>query len=687
MTGLMVLLALLAAEVPNGRPVGESPSFSFVDSTSQTVVRALEAAMLLSDQEGGDLRLAVWSGQFEGPGGEPGVLMVVEVDGPALLSGAVSDDLIVDLHVYALKEEHQIDAAISRRVDIELKEHRRLLETGGLKLPVFLPLPAGNHHLRLLATTGPESFGVRSLQVSVIADSSAEPSARPPVFPDRSDGWLVALPAVQGEGETDPWPPFLSRQSETLPSALPVLHRGERPRGFVYVPSSNRLDRLQVVLRPSFADTVVRLSVAPLRRRQSGSPHLEIVEFELPEIDLPSGIYTGIVELEPEMEDGPSTKSFNLVVSDLVEALHWPQLDLETGSPPDEEAVAAISLQPATGLPQREIVEGYRLVVLRLAEGHEEEALELLSTLEQQSLRPGEQASMSRLETSQERVSQSLSNQGVELLPLLLLHTRAALNYRTRGQFVLSRHSLRLVRHLARFTDPTAEHSEAAPATAGLLIMLADSEAEYGNLPQALSLYGEALDLGWHVSRGQLGIATVLERQGRYAETIEILRQLLQSQPDHPEARLRLGINLARKNQLKRAQPVLEQLATEDGAAWISSLARQELARLEARQRRPEDAMEILQEGLAKAPGDFTLRVQLAYLYDQNGAPGRARELLGQLPEGVTGSGRRSARWFYHRPPAPDGESELERFAEEAQSWLPALRDALEPAGTTVSRR
>ena len=478
MTGLMVLLALLAAEVPNGRPVGESPSFSFVDSTSQTVVRALEAAMLLSDQEGGDLRLAVWSGQFEGPGGEPGVLMVVEVDGPALLSGAVSDDLIVDLHVYALKEEHQIDAAISRRVDIELKEHRRLLETGGLKLPVFLPLPAGNHHLRLLATTGPESFGVRSLQVSVIADSSAEPSARPPVFPDRSDGWLVALPAVQGEGETDPWPPFLSRQSETLPSALPVLHRGERPRGFVYVPSSNRLDRLQVVLRPSFADTVVRLSVAPLRRRQSGSPHLEIVEFELPEIDLPSGIYTGIVELEPEMEDGPSTKSFNLVVSDLVEALHWPQLDLETGSPPDEEAVAAISLQPATGLPQREIVEGYRLVVLRLAEGHEEEALELLSTLEQQSLRPGEQASMSRLETSQERVSQSLSNQGVELLPLLLLHTRAALNYRTRGQFVLSRHSLRLVRHLARFTDPTAEHSEAAPATAGLLIMLADSEAE-----------------------------------------------------------------------------------------------------------------------------------------------------------------------------------------------------------------
>ena len=116
-----------------------------VETSPDAVVRALEAAILLSGQEGGDIRLAVWDGAFSGTSGNTWIVLVVEVEGPALLLEAQDGSLEVDLHLYALGKDREVVTALSQQVRIDLARHRELIHASGLKIPWLVPVPNGDH--------------------------------------------------------------------------------------------------------------------------------------------------------------------------------------------------------------------------------------------------------------------------------------------------------------------------------------------------------------------------------------------------------------------------------------------------------------------------------------------------------------------------------------------------------------
>jgi len=658
-----------------------------LEATPDAVVRALEAAMILSGQEGGDIRLAAWNGVFDRGDGSAWVVLVVEVEGPAILEAAAGDELEVDLHLYALDDRREVGAALSRRVRIDLVRHREELETSGLKVPLFLSLPTGEHLLRLLVRTGEQAFGIRSLEVSVGDGTQADHGTRPPVFPDRSGGWLVAIPSSPRADAATTRPPFVTHHEDFLPAALPILRRGEIPRGLLYLSESTTTQRqLEAILRPAFAETVVRLPVTLRQRSSSSSLQLDILEIELPEVDLPSGLYTAVINFRPGIDTGKSTRPFNLVVTGDTDASFWPQLDLDS---PGESRPAAIagSPTPDPGLVDEEISRHYRQVLTQLANSGFDLARPGLRTLEERFTFGSERLATERLEANEYLVASELSKQGADLLPVLVLHAQSAAAYRAKGKNILTRHSIRLIRRLVDLYLLHRQELEARSAAADLLTEVATGEAEFGNLAGSTLLFEESLASDGQNPAALLGLALVYERHGRYADAIRILESLLAERPDHAEATLRLGVNLARQSHPKRAHTLLSQLASRDVEPWIALLAYQEMGRLALDRERPQQAIEILQEGLENWPSDFNLNVQLAFYLDSTGRPAAAQSVLSALEPSSVGLREPSARWLYHRPPSWSQSGQLEALAIRAQKWLPDLRKALMTSDPIVAQQ
>lgn len=666
-----------------------------IESGPGAVVRALEAAIILSGQEGGDIRLAAWSGLFDHADDGAWVVLVVEVDGPALLAGALGDGLEVDVHLYALKEDREVGSALSQRVRIDLARHRELIAVSGLKVPMYVALPRGEHLLRLLVRTGEQAFGIRSLPVSVSAESLADLGARPPVFPDRSGSWLVVTPGGREPTTAPTWLPFSAGDNGPLPAALPVLRSGETTRGSLYLPAASaNPTRLEIVLRPAFADTVLRSPLTILERRAAASSPLQVLDFELGEVDLPGGVYTAVIDLNPDSPTVATTKSFNVVVTGDADATVWPQLDMESTQQRSDGTVASsgpsLPVDPGDTTPDQadeEITHRYRQILIDLAAGKFDLACRRLQTLEEPFAKAPGGAGIERLEASQLQASSHLARSGADLFPVMLLHALAAQTYRAAGQSVLASHSIRIVQHLVHEHPHQGQDLDARSAIADLLTEVATGEAEFGNLAQAIVLFEGALARERKHPVALLGLASVYERQGRYADASWILDKLLAQTPAHPEATLRLAINLARQSQTKRARTLLARLTTVDVESWIARLAFQELARVEFDRQRPQQAIDVLLAGLERWPSDFNLSVQLAYCLDAVGRPADGQRVLGSLESTPSGAAEPSARWLYHQPPSWSQKNRLEDLTARAEQWLPGLRQALEVSDTIVAQR
>lgn len=674
----------------------DSESTAVIESRPDAVVRALEAAILLSGQEGGDIRLATWNGLFERDDAGAWVVLVVEVDGPALLKDTQEGELAVDLHLYALGSDQEVVATVSRQVVVDLVEHRSRIELGGLKVPMLLALPDGDHLLRLLVRTGEKAFGIRSIQTSVDAEVFQRLTFLPPVFPDPTGGWLIASPGSPESASTPDWLPFVNGNGKSLPAALPVVRRGDTPRGTLYlIDSSPRPTNLEIVLRPAFAETTVGFPLTVLGRVPSTSPKLDALGFEWPEVDLPTGVYTAVIDLNPGTDASTSTPTFNLVVAAEGNDSLWPNLDLETTDRDPERAIAGVDgLPPAysddefRALGDKELIQGYQQVLATLVEHGFAVAGGQLRSLEEQAAKAPVGSTLQRLEEAEIQTSAALAERGADLLPVVTLHALSASTYRAEGEGVLASHSLRLVLRLARlaFHPPQTDLSSRS-AIANLLSEVAAGEAAYGNLTQAVSLFEGALEASNADSEALLGLASVYERLGRYGEAAETLKGLWDRNPDLAEAGLRLGINLARRSQTKRARSVLSQVATISTEAWVSRLAFQELARLELEREQPLRAIEVLRQGLEDWPQDFHLRVQLAYCLESVGRTQEAKGVLLSLQPSTLCVGSPSARWLYHRLPGLDSTDNLQALASLSRKDLPGIQAALEDLGPIVTRQ
>jgi Flp pilus assembly protein TadD len=262
------------------------------------------------------------------------------------------------------------------------------------------------------------------------------------------------------------------------------------------------------------------------------------------------------------------------------------------------------------------------------------------------------------------------------LLPLIALHERAHLEYRSQALEANPNHGRVTVYLQTQLYSEQLRTPEERKIASDLFVSLAGHFQEGSTGPGAASLYTRALQFDPANEAALLGLASVREQTGRYRNALALLERLAETSVADPEARLRLAINLERLGKRSEAERILENLTSESAPDWISNLAFQQLARIRLDQERFEAGHTYLTRGVARFPDDLGLAIGLAYVEERLGLDSEP-PLVAGAPSRDTAFGGSSARYRYARPGNPFLGATRERLREAARRSLPDLAHAL----------
>jgi tetratricopeptide (TPR) repeat protein len=197
-------------------------------------------------------------------------------------------------------------------------------------------------------------------------------------------------------------------------------------------------------------------------------------------------------------------------------------------------------------------------------------------------------------------------------------------------------------------------------------------------------MFQQAVELDGKNVAALLGLAAIYEKNAQAETAVKFLRRALEAEPGNAEARLRLALNLKRLDQKPEAGKLLEELTAATEASWVTPLAYQELAQLDAEDGKIEGAETVLRQALKRYPDDLRLNIQLASVLDRRGHPGEASTLVENALSRKAGP-EATARFLYNTV-RPDAFAAARTFLDEnSRSRLPVLAQALSapPAQTT----
>jgi hypothetical protein len=202
--------------------------------TLSPLERRLAAAnVIASEVPVSDIPTRVLAAPFAGSGDLAKVPVLLEIPGPALLSGDRREKSGLEVYVYASDAENRLADYFVETLGLDLSAGRERLEAGGMRYFGVLELRPGDYRLRSLvrnAETGRMGFQVGSVHVPDF--SRHEPYVVAPVFLEPPGGWITVRGHGTGgaSGET-PTPLFAGLAGENaVPSALPKLTPGAASR-------------------------------------------------------------------------------------------------------------------------------------------------------------------------------------------------------------------------------------------------------------------------------------------------------------------------------------------------------------------------------------------------------------------------------------------------------------------------
>ena len=600
------------------------------------------AALLMSGQEGGSIPLFALAvpGAAEADG-KATVELFVEAPGEAILAGHEEAELRIDLCLYALSGSRVVDASLETVV-LDLARDRQRLLAGGVKSRSRLELAAGEYLVRVLVRnvqTG--ELGLRSFSLEVPAGDGG-PSLQALLVPDTAGGWLRL---ARGAG-----PPAVG----FWPAARPVL-------------AADSDADLQILVRGLEPD-LARLELAG-----AGGGSIEVPATVTPAAeDAPAGFERWRVRARLPFLD-PGDYELSLRVADAATSPRLPILVRPDGGTwaGSGTAAAAARIDAESALPTIGDKRGERRAVAalekRLAEQYRD-ALDRLAAADT----PGAVAGLARLEAAafeQEGGANAVAAAEMataralarasdgSLVPLFDLHYRAYRRYLAAQSFRLSSHArdqlLDLVDlHLSRQPQDTT------PAT-DILVVMANQLQEAGLARYSRVIFRRALQVDPGHEGALLGLAAGLEKHGEYRQVLDVLEQLLDTQPDHREARLRLAVNLMRTEHRGRGRRLLGELTRSGERDWVAAVAHQELARDLIRRERLTEAVEALVAARQQLPDDDQLRLLLAAVRDSLQEGAAAEDDLASSSRAARATPRhRYQEWPRFRPSGAEGANE-----------------------------
>lgn len=338
------------------------------------------------------------------------------------------------------------------------------------------------------------------------------------------------------------------------------------------------------------------------------------------------------------------------------------------------------------------LARAYRSVLTVLSAGRRDDALEALYAFETGAMEGRSPREVDRLFEAEVDVVRSLGRRDIEaLVPVLVLHHDAYPHYVRQGEPFLAGHASRMAASLADLYAREGGSEGSRVLGARALVSLGIYAQQSGVKLQGLGLMLHALEYDPGNEEALLGIATVHERSGNTHRAAERLKELLDANPRHREARLRMAVNLRRLDSPEQARRLLEELVAEPSGDWAGAVAFQELARIHRTAGRSARAEEVLRQGLERYPDDGQLRVQLAFVLDQRRRPQRAlsvvQELAGTgLGDSTLDVAQPTPRRLYGMGPQKVYQEVLAGLEESAASRTPRLARLMEGPGSVLSR-
>ncbi|MEM8994153.1 MAG: VWA domain-containing protein [Acidobacteriota bacterium] len=221
------------ADLPRGARLSHRPGY-FAPRRFQEL-HPLEKTLLASQSIAAatprrDFDIAVLAAPFRASPGLSYVPVIVEIDGRSLLAAQTAGTLGVEIYIYATDARGEVRDFVTQLVSYDLRGSRSTLADGGVKYYGHLDLVPGRYRLRVLvrnADTGKTAVARQDLEVPDYG--KAMPEALPPLFLEPPDQWLMAREPTEEDDGAVAYP-FVLKGEPYVPSARPVVRRGERAR-------------------------------------------------------------------------------------------------------------------------------------------------------------------------------------------------------------------------------------------------------------------------------------------------------------------------------------------------------------------------------------------------------------------------------------------------------------------------
>lgn len=202
--------------------------------------RQLAAAQELMSQEGGRLETAVHASPFYRPGNKAYVPVLIEANGPSLLSGLKSPMLPLEFYAYAMDANGAVHDFFAQTLGVDTKQAGQTLAGTGIKYYGHLDLDPGEYSVRVLVRnleTG--ASALRILPLSIPDFAKASPYLAAPSFPEALGKWVMVREPQERQGTFFPFvksgEPFLPAGSPKMAAKgdlelpVPAFHLGKGP--------------------------------------------------------------------------------------------------------------------------------------------------------------------------------------------------------------------------------------------------------------------------------------------------------------------------------------------------------------------------------------------------------------------------------------------------------------------------
>jgi tetratricopeptide (TPR) repeat protein len=358
-------------------------------------------------------------------------------------------------------------------------------------------------------------------------------------------------------------------------------------------------------------------------------------------------------------------------------------------------AAGSAGVRAGREIPPEKIQELYRKILADWSAGQTDRAPDELIELETAVAVDTDARTHKTLLKEEQAVIHQVGATDIEVLvPIAVLHHEAyrrLLGRGGRGHALAMVHTRNMAKDLALLYSEQSGSEGAKLVASRLLTSLGGLLLQSSQQLPAAEMFLKAVELDGRNLPALLALSTIYEKNAQAESAVKLLRQALEIEPASAEARLRLALNLKRLDQAADARKLLEGLAADKDASWVTPLAYQELARMDSDRGKSSEAEKILRQGSERFPDDLRLRIQLASVLDRRGAPGEATALIEKALAASSSGVAAASRYLYNAVRADEFAATRTFLDENSKSRLQVLASALsappaDTAGTGVAR-